>query len=533
LELIKDYDLGINYHPGKANVVADALSRRSHLNMLATRELLPEFCKEFEKLNLGWVSNTEVVEMEVDSTLEQNIHKGQLEDAKIQEIIEQTKEDKASGFSVDDQGTLWYKKRICVLKIKEIRELILREAHNSAYSIHLGSTKMYHDLKSRYWWYGMKKAIAEYAALCDNCQRVKAERQRPVRLLQPMKIPEWKWEEISMDFIVGLPKTQNGYDSIWVIVDHLSKVAHFIPVKTTYKGSKLVELYIVRIVCLHGVPKKILSDRGTWFTSTFWEKLHESMDTKLNFSSAYHPQTDGQTERVNQILEVMLRACALKDNQSWDKCLSYVEFSYNNSYQESIKMSPFEFLYGRKCRTPLFWNEPGENQIFRPDILREAERQVQMVRENLKLAQSRQKSYVNNKRWELRFQVGDFVYLKVSPMSGLHHFKIRGKLAPRYIGPFKILEQRGEVAYQLELPLQLSDVHDVFHVSQLRKCLRVPKEQMPLEELSIGEDLTYQEYPVKIWILQKKSPEITATRCVKCNGATILKKKPLGKKKIS
>jgi hypothetical protein len=169
LELSKDYDLGIHYHPGKANVVADALSRRSHLNMLATRELLPEFCTEF-------VSNTEVVEMEVDSTLEQDIRKGQLEDAKIHEIKEQIKEDKAPGFSIDDQGTLWYKKRICIPEIKEIRESMLREAHDLAYSIHPGSTKMYHDLKSRYWWYGMKRAIAEYVALCDNCQRVKAER---------------------------------------------------------------------------------------------------------------------------------------------------------------------------------------------------------------------------------------------------------------------------------------------------------------------------------------------------------------------
>jgi hypothetical protein len=239
-----------------------------------------------------------------------------------------------------------------------------------------------------------------------------------------------------MGFIVRLPKTQSGYDSIWIIVDRLSKVAHFIPVKTTYKGSKLVELYIARIVCLHGVPKRIVSDRGTQFTSKFWEKLHESMDTKLNFSSTYHPQTDGQSERVNQILEDMLRSCALKDNQSWDKCLPYAKFSYNNSYQESIKMAPFEFLYGRKCMTPLFWHVPDENQIFGPDILWEVERQVQMVRENLKLAQSWQKSYANNRRRELRFQVGDFMYLKVSPMRGLRRFKIRGKLAPRYIGPF-------------------------------------------------------------------------------------------------
>jgi transposase InsO family protein len=184
-----------------------------------------------------------------------------------------------------------------------------------------------------------------------------------------MKIPQWKWEEISMDFIIGLLTTQSGYDSISVIVDHFSKVADFIPVKTTYKGAKLAELYIARIVCSHGVPKKIVSDRGTQFTSRFWEKLHEAMDTRLNFSSAYHPQTNGQTERVNQILEDMLRACAWKDSKSWDKCLLYAEFSYKNSYQKSLKMSPFEVLYGRKCQTPLFWNEPRENLVFGPEIL--------------------------------------------------------------------------------------------------------------------------------------------------------------------
>jgi hypothetical protein len=164
------------------------------------------------------------------------------------------------------------------------------------------------------------------------------------------------------------------------------------------------------------------------------------------------PQTDGQTERDNQILEDMLRACALRSGRSWEKSLSYAEFSYNNNYQESWKMTPFELLYGRRCRTPLFWSEAGERKVFGPDILQEAEKQVCMVRENLRLVQSRQKSYANHRRKELSFEVGDFVYLKVSPMSGLCRFKVRGKLAPRFIGPFKILEKRGEVAYQLELP---------------------------------------------------------------------------------
>jgi hypothetical protein len=297
-----------------------------------------------------------------------------------------------------------------------------------------------------------------------------------------LQVPEWKWEEIAMDFIMGLPRTQSGYDSIWVIVHRLTKVAHFIPVKTTYSGPQQAELYMSRIVCLHGVLKKIVSDRGTRFTLRFWERLHEALDTQLCFSSIYQPQTDGQIERANQILEDMLKACALQYGRSWDKSLSYAEFSYNNSYQESLKMAPFEMLYGRRCRTPLFWNEMGERRVFGPDILDEAEKQVHMVRENLRVAQSRQKSYVDHRRRELSFEVGDFVYLKVSPMRGLRRFKVRGKLAPRLIGPFNILGKRGEVAYQLELPPQLSDVHDVFH----------------MEDLDAKEDLSYQEHHVRI-----------------------------------
>jgi transposase InsO family protein len=182
---------------------------------------------------------------------------------------------------------------------------------------------------------------------------------------------------------MGLSRTQSGYDSIWVILDRLTKVPHFIPVNTTYSGLQLAKLYMSRIVCLYGVSKKIVSDRGTQFTSRFWERMHETLDTQLRFNSAYHPQIDGQTERVNQILEDMMRACALEYERSWDKSLSYAELSYNNSYQESLKMAPFEMLYGRTCRTPLFWNETGEQKVFGPDILQEAEKQVRMVRENL------------------------------------------------------------------------------------------------------------------------------------------------------
>jgi transposase InsO family protein len=165
-------------------------------------------------------------------------------------------------------------------------------------------------------------------------------------------------------------------------VDRLTKVAHFIPIKTTYSGPQLAELYMSRIVCLHGVAKKIMFDRGTQFNSMFWERLHGTLDTQLCFSSAYHPQTDGQTERVNQILEDMLRACALQYERSWDKSLPYAEFSYNNSYQESLKMAPFEILYGRRCWTPLFQCETREWKVFGPEILQEGEKQIHLVREN-------------------------------------------------------------------------------------------------------------------------------------------------------
>ncbi|WVZ70439.1 LOW QUALITY PROTEIN: hypothetical protein U9M48_019110 [Paspalum notatum var. saurae] len=500
LELIKDYDIEIHYHPGKANVVADALSRKSYANMALGFQMPHELCEEFKRLSLGFLHHNTAAAFEAEPTLEQEIREHQKDDEKLQEIRELLKLGKAPHFRKDEQGTLWYKNRICVPNVDSIRKLILSEAHDTAYSIHPGITKMYYDLKERFWWYGMKRAVAEYVAIYDTCH---AEHQRPAGLLQPLKVPEWKWEEITMDFIVGLPRTQKGYNSIWVVVDLLTKIAHFIPVNTTYSGAKLAELYISRIVCLHGVPKRIISDRGSQFTSSFWEQLHDSLDTKLRFSTAYHPQTDGQTERTNQILEDMLRACAIQYGTSWDKCLPYAEFSYNNSYQASLKKSPFEVLYGKRCRTPLFWNQTGEKQVFGPDIIRDAEQQLQI--ENLRVAQSRQRSYANIHRRDLSFKVDDHVYLKVSPMRGIHIFNMKGKLVPRYIGPFKILEKKGEVAYRLELPPSLSGVHDVFHVSQLKKRMRVPEEQAPLEGLEVQEDLTYTEHPVKILDTSERS----------------------------
>ncbi|WVZ76962.1 hypothetical protein U9M48_024870 [Paspalum notatum var. saurae] len=376
--------------------------------------------------------------MEFEPTLEQEIRKGQLNDEKIKEVKELIKLDKTPGFRVDADGTVWHGDRICVPNIKSIRDLILKEAHETAYSIHPGSEKMYQDLKQKFWWYGMKREVAEYVALCDVCQKVKAEHQKPAGLLRPLKIP---------------------------------------------------------IVCLHGVPKKIVSDRGTQFISHFWKRLHESMGTKLNFSSAYHPQTDGQTERTNQILEDMLRACAVQYGTSWDKSLPYAEFFYNNSYQASIKMSPFQALYGRRCRTLLHWDQPGEKQLFGPGIIEDAERQVRMIRENLRIAKTRQKSYADNRRRDLEFAVGEYVYLKVSPIRGLRRFKVKGKLAPRYIGPFKIIDRKGEIIGGTQCVPYIS-IEEVF----------ASTEEQTEDELNMQDDLTYTEYPNEFWKWQRGLP---------------------------
>jgi hypothetical protein len=255
-----------------------------------------------------------------------------------------------------------------------------------------------------------------------------------------------------------------------------------------------------------------VSNRGPQFVSKFWEELHKSLGTKLLHCSAYHPQTSGQIERVNQILEDMLRACVLEFPQKWDECLPLVEFSYNNSYQESIKMAPFEALYGRRCHTPLNWSKPGERLFFRPDIVKQMEEKVQQIIHNLKKAQARQKSYADKRRHPLYYQVKYYVYLKVSPMKGVTRFGVKGKLAPRYIGPFPILQQCGPVAYRLQLPKTLSAVHNVFHVSQLKKCLRVPDRTIDVVDVTLEPDLTYSKHP--ICVLDQKD-RVTRRRALK------------------
>ncbi|GKA50940.1 putative reverse transcriptase domain-containing protein [Tanacetum coccineum] len=349
IELLSDYDCEIRYHPGKANVVADALSRKVRDKPLRVRSLVMTSCTD----------------------LSERILKAQLEAVKQENV------------KAENLGRL----------LKPIFEI-----HSD----------------------GIRK--------CLTCAKVKAEHQRPSGLLQQPKIPEWKWEHITMDFVTGLPRTSSGYDSIWVIVDRLTKSAHFLPMKKTDSMEKLTQLYLKEVVCRHGVPLSIISDRDSRFESGFWRSLQNSLWTNLNMSTAYHPEMDGQSGRTIQTLEDMLRASLIEIRWKLGSTLASDFASRNKPIQE---------FYAE-------WRQTRRS-----------------------------------------FNVGEWVMLKVSPWKGVIRFGKRGKLSPRYVGPFKIIERIGHVAYRLELLEKLHGIHNTFYVSNLKKCLADENLVIPLEEIQM------------------------------------------------
>ncbi|GJU38914.1 putative ribonuclease H-like domain-containing protein [Tanacetum coccineum] len=273
--------------------------------------------------------------------------------------------------------------------------------------------------RTLYGWPGMKKDIAEY---------------------QP-EIPVWKWEGIAMDFVTKLPRTSSGHDTIWVIVDRLTKFAHFLPMHEDYKMDRLVRFYLNEIVARHGVPISIISDHDSRFTSRFWQSMQEALGTRLDMSTTYHPQTDGQSERTIQTLEDMLRVCVLDFGGSWDVHLLLVEFSYNNSYHSSVRCAPFEALYDRKCRSPIMWAEVGEGQLIGPELVQETTEKISQIKDRLKAARDRQKSYADKRRKPLEFSVGDYVLLKVSPWKGVVRFRKKGKLTLDLLDLLRLLKR--------------------------------------------------------------------------------------------
>nr|GFB53446.1 putative reverse transcriptase domain, ribonuclease H-like domain, aspartic peptidase domain protein [Tanacetum cinerariifolium] len=353
-----------------------------------------------------------------------------------------------------------------------LRTVIMHESHKSKYSIHPGSDKMYQDMKKLYWWPNMKANIATYLSKCLTCAKVKVEHQKPLGLLVQPKIPEWKWDNIIIDFVTKLPKSSQSYDTIWVIVNRLTKSAIFTPTSETDPMDKLARIYLKEVVMRHGIPVSIISERDPSFASNFWRSLQNTLGTRPDMSTAYHPKTDGQSERTNQTLEAMLRAFAIDFGKGWVNHFPLVKFSYNNSYHTSIKAAPFEALYGRKCRSPVCWTEVGETQILGPELIQETTEKIVQIKQRMEAARDREKSYTDLKRKPMEFRVGDKVMLKVSPWKEVVRFGKRGKLNPR--------------------------VHNMFHVSNLKKCHADELLAVPLDGLHFDDKLHFVKEPVEI-----------------------------------
>ncbi|KAJ9547279.1 hypothetical protein OSB04_019822 [Centaurea solstitialis] len=432
LDVVKDYDCEILYHPGKANVVADALSRKtehaplriSHLKMAVTTSFLDLVLRAQEEASREENQNGERI-------------RGQM-----------------AALVRDSRGLLTRYGRVWVPRAGTARQTLLEEAHKSRFSIHPGATKMYRDLRTDYWWPGMKRDVARYVESCLTCLKVKAEHQKPHGKMQPLEIPSG--------------------------IDRLTKSAIFLPIRESSTAEQLAKIYVDEVVSRHGVPVSIISDRDVRFTSRFWERFHSELGTRLHFSTAYHPQTDGQSERTIQTLEDMLRACVLDFGGSWDTYLPLAEFSYNNSYHSSIGMPPFEMLYGRRCRTPICWGEVGQRVLGSTEVVQRTTEDIQRIRERFGVPGGRPSS------------------TQGFSLEGSDPVPKEGQAGPRYIGPFTVLARVGKVAYRLELPAVLGQIHSTFHVSQLRKCLADETAHIPLDDIQVDESLNYVERPVAV-----------------------------------
>ena len=285
---------------------------------------------------------------------------------------------------MEEDGLLTYKNIIYIPSVANLMRVVMDDIHQASYSGHQGYQKTIATARKQYFWPGMKNDIVEYMSRCMKCQHVKVEPQHPVGLLQHFPVSEWKWEVISMDFITGLPMTWRQHDSI--ILDKLTKATKFIPVKSTDKTDDIAKIFMKEIFKLHGLPKAIVSNRDVKFTSILWKGLFVDLSTRLNFSTSYHPQTDGQMERVNQVLEDMLCMYVMDKPSKWEDYLDLVYFSYNNGQQASLGMSPYEALYDRRCSTLVSWDNPMNRVMLGPELLKEMKQEVVKIKQNLKAA---------------------------------------------------------------------------------------------------------------------------------------------------
>ena len=443
------YEFVVEYKQGKENKVADALSRKM------------EDQKEGKLYAITAPANTWLEQLRTSYAI----------DPKLQQIIKNLEQGSLASQNYKQRdGLLFYKGRLYIPASKELREQILYLLHSSPQGGHSGFHKTLHRAKSEFYWEGMRKEVRRFIKECDICQQNKSENIHPAGLLQPLPIPTKVWTDISLDFIEGLPNSES-YSVIMVVVDRLSKYAHFIPISHPYTASKIAQVFLANIFKLHGLPNSIVTDRDPTFMSTFWKELFKLQGTTLKFSSAYHPQTDGQTEIVNKMVEQYLRCFSGDKPKGWVKWLPLAEWWYNTNIHASTKLSPFESVYGYPP-PKLIPYTPGTTQLQEVEnTLKTRDEIIRILRTNLQLAQDRMKKFADIKRTARSFNIGDLVYLRLQPYKQQSVVQRRNlKLSPRFYGPYRVLEKIGTVAYRLELPPE-AKIHPVFHVSCLKEKL--------------------------------------------------------------
>ena len=479
----------LQYKKGTENRVADALSRVGHaFECAAISGVTPIWLQEvLNSYTNDSVSQRLLTELAVVSP-------------------------NASGYSLK-HGLIYRNTQILVGANTALRTKVIAAFHSSAVGGHSGVQATYQRVKKLFYWTGMKTDVESFIKQCQVCQQAKHEHCKYPGLLQPLPVPQSSWVDVSMDFIEGLPKS-DSFSVILVIVDRLTKYAHFLPLKHPFTAKGVAQLFFDNVVKLHGVPQTVVSDRDRVFTAAFWQELFTLLDTKLHMSSAYHPQTDGQTERVNQCLEMFLR-CAVSDSPKlWHKWLSSAELWYNSTYHAAIQCTPFKALYGVDPSLGIAPRIPGENDTEASSFLQDRQLLFSRLKDHLNRAQTKMKHYADKNRSPRQFQVGDSVFLKLQPyaQSSVANRPFP-KLAFKYFGPYKILERIGQAAYKLELPAH-AQVHPVFHVSQLKPS--VPDFTPVFDDVSVIPNLdTMDVFPELILdrrLVKKGSSAVTQVK---------------------